>query len=143
MLRLTTVETGPLFLSGIILAFGLGALRWQWRMLLVPVGILAALATYVEPNLALSQRLVIWTGASLMGLFRLPLVILHIGWSSWAIFRHDWRNRSPIALLENPPWHWDELIPIPLPFLEELFFLAGREDRVQGLALIEEAVIDC
>jgi hypothetical protein len=70
---------------------------------------------------------------------RLPFLLFHIGWSSIGYLRCRWTDKNPLGIFINAPWHWDELIPTPLPYLEELLILATHHDRQAGLTYIAEA----
>ena len=77
--------------------------------------------------------------AGLASFLRLPLWLWHSYWSVIGYGRCLWLGADALPILAKAPWHWDELIALPLPLLEPLLVLAVQQDRQRGLVYIEEA----
>ncbi|MFN8490864.1 MAG: hypothetical protein U0350_24945 [Caldilineaceae bacterium] len=131
--------TPPEILFIIALCFGgaLSARRWTWRHLIFPIFILGWLALAFLPDHGALAGL--WLGVSIAGALRLPMLAFYILWSTYAFFCCRWFGTDPRKVFAASPWHWDELITFPLPYLDQLLVLAAQKDRQTGLTYIAEA----
>jgi len=135
---LTRASMPLLAVIAALLGFGFSSTqRWQWRSLELPLLVLGGIAVLFVPYQL--DRFVIWLIVGLAAFGRLPLYLIYAGQTGWIYLRSRWDELAPMRYLTRPPWHWDELIALPLPFLEQLLLMAGRQDRAVGLGYIEEA----
>lgn len=139
-IAIAAVMTSPWYVTGaaaLAIGVGLGAWRWSGITVLLPLVFLIGSVLAFPP----AQRIgaFLWLVISMVGFLRLPLWTWHSYWSVSSYGRCRWLGADALPLLARAPWHWDELIPFPLPLLEPLLVLAVQQDRRSGLAYIEEA----
>jgi hypothetical protein len=137
---LSSLPLPLLVVVGVLLGVSLGGRRWSWSTPLRRVALLG-LISLVSLLIAPAKTL-FWLIAFALGFLRLPIYAMEAAGSVLAYAR----LRLPLPFIESnegtglilPIWHYDELIPFPLPFLDHHLVVAAQRDRRAGLALIEQ-----
>lgn len=122
--------------AALVIGIALGAWRWSRATAPLSLALLLWLALAFPP--AQLPSAVLGLAVGLAGFLRLPFWLWHSYWSVSSYGRCRWLGADALPILSRAPWHWDELVALPLPLLEPLLVLAVQQDRQQGLAYIEE-----
>jgi hypothetical protein len=120
--------------AGFLLGLLPGAFRWRRGELIIWLALLLFFFFALWPSMPLMFG---WLLSTTAGVLRLPFFLLYATGAVWQQWRPQFGDKPPATLFT--PWRWDELIPFPLPYLDQQLVAVARRERQQGLTLIEEA----
>lgn len=124
-------------LTSWLMGVGLGSRAWsRLQSVISSTGLLAfiGLVFLDEPT----KMFLYWLTPAMLGFLRFPLPFIYV--LAFGLHHQLQRFFAPVQAqrLTFTLWRWDELIPFPLPTLDQRLVQATHHNRTEGLRLIEE-----